>query len=384
MRALLCSLSLLLIAALLCHSPALAEDGISSKHILVGVSNAQDGPAGFLGQELLKGAQAYFSFINDNGGVLGRKIQVVELDDGYEPTRCIDNTKKLLNESKVFLLFGYIGTPTSKAVLPLVTKANVPFFFPFTGAEFLRDVHEAPTVFNLRASYERESLKMVAHLAKAGKKRLAVFFQNDSYGRNGLYGVEQALENYPSLKLVARGCYKRNTTAVNHALIAITQAKPDAVIMVGTYKPCAAFIDRALRLGLRDVTFMNISFVGSKALAQELGSSGNGVLVSQVVPLPWDDTVPAVAEYQRMMLNADPLFQPGFVSLEGFLDAKLLVRLLQITGPDLTRDTLLHTTRNAYDIDIGLGTKISFSPLDNQGLKRVYLTRITNDSFEAL
>ncbi len=378
----LISLLVTLLFALLFHGPVRAEDGVSPNEILIGVSNVQNGPAGILGKELLKGAQGYFSYINDNGGIFGRKIQVVQLDDGYEPNACIDNTKKLLNGPKVFLLFGYVGTPTVKAVLPLVNKRAVPFFFPFTGAQFLRNVQEAPTTFNLRASYERETQAMVAHLATIGKKRLAVFFQDDSYGHNGLYGVEYALKNYPSIKLVAKSCYKRNTTAVNHALIAISKAKPDAVILVGTYKPCAAFIKRALELGLRDVTFMNISFVGSRALAEELGNAGEGVLVTQVVPLPWDETIPAVAEYRRRMLISDPLFQPGFVSLEGFLDAKLLVRLLQMTGPDLTREKLLHTARNAYDIDIGLDEKISFTPLNNQGFKQVYLTRITNSRFE--
>lgn len=379
-----CFLLSAVMLALLCHGPARAEDGITPERILVGVSNVQDGQTGFLGRELLKGARAYFSFINDNGGIFGRKIQVIDYDDGYSQRRCISNTQKLLREAKVFLLFGYVGTPTAKAVLPLVTKENVPFFFPFTGAEFLRDMHQAPTVLNLRASYEREALAMVARLEQLGKKRLAVFFQEDAYGRTGLFGVQKALARHPSVELVAQSGYKRNTLAVNSSLIAILKARPDAVLLVGPYKPCAEFIKRAYALGLRDATFMNISFVGSKALAEELGSSGDGVLVSQVVPLPWDDTIPAVAEYQRLMLASDPLYQPGFVSLEGFLDAKLLVRLLQLAGSQPTREKLLHATRNAYDIDIGLGTNISFSPMDNQGLKRVYLTQIVNDSFEAL
>ena len=384
MRAFLLVLFTVFTAVLFCQSPAHAEDGVTPDRILVGVSNVQKGQAGFLGQELLKGASAYLSHINDTGGVHGRTIQLVALNDSYDPIECIDNTKKLLDVLNVFLLFGYVGTPTTQAVLPLVNKRRIPFMFPFTGASLLRDTHKAPTVFNLRASYEQETRAMVEYLAKAGKKRLAVFFQDDSFGLNGLFGVMEHLKEFPSMKLVAKACYKRGTTAVNSALISILEAKPDAVILVGTYKPCAEFIKRAKSLGLRDAIFMNISFVGSKALAQELGDAGNGVLVTQVVPLPWDTSVSAVAEYQQLMLASDPLYQPGFVSLEGFLNAKLLVRLLQKTGPQLTRESLLHSVRNAYDINLGLGADVCFTPMDNQGQKRVYITRIANDTFETL
>lgn len=361
-----------------------AGQGVTDHEILIGVSNAQEGPAKFLGRELNRGALAYFHHINKTrGGVWGRKIRTIQYDDGYEPEKCIKNTTRLLDKDKVFCLFGYVGTPTTRAVGPIVAKQFVPFYFPFTGAEFLREVDVSPTVFNLRATYYMETEALVAYLVNNGIQRIAIFYQDDSYGRAGLQGVERALF-VREMELVGKGTYTRNTTAVNQALISIKRSDPEAIIMVGTYKPCAEFIKRAKRLGLDNTLFLNISFVGSKALLQELGDQGEGVIVSQVAPLPWDTSNPAIREYQEIMNKSYQDFSPGFVSLEGFLDAKLLVAILQKAGKELTRKAVLQATKSVNGLDLGLGVYIAFGEYDHQGLDKVFLTVIRNNRFENL
>jgi len=288
-----------------------------------------------------------------------------------------------LHQDKAFLLFNYVGTPTTKAVLDIVTREQVPFFFPFTGAAFLRDTANAPTVFNLRASYDMETRSLVEYLLRKGRRRIAIFYQDDSYGRAGLQGVKAALSER-NLSLVAEGVYLRNTTAVNQGLLTIRKANPEAVIMIGTYKPCAEFIKRARRLGMNDVDFLNISFVGSEALARELGSDGEGVIVSQVVPLPWNVDIAGVRDYQQALKRSFPDDQPGFVSLEGYLNARLLVEILRRSGDPMTRRSVIEAAENLNDVDIGLGEPVSFSALDHQGLDKVYLTRITGGKFVSL
>ncbi len=376
-------LLLCMLAFVFCAAGARAENEQTDNAILIGIANVQDGPAQFLGVELNRGARACFNAVNESGGIAGRHLTIMSLNDGYEPDRCIEATRRLLHQDKAFLLFNYVGTPTTKAVLDIVTREQVPFFFPFTGAAFLRDTANAPTVFNLRASYDMETRSLVEYLLRKGRRRIAIFYQDDSYGRAGLQGVKAALSER-NLSLVAEGVYLRNTTAVNQGLLTIRKANPEAVIMIGTYKPCAEFIKRARRLGMNDVDFLNISFVGSEALARELGSDGEGVIVSQVVPLPWNVDIAGVRDYQQALKRSFPDDQPGFVSLEGYLNARLLVEILRRSGDPMTRRSVIEAAENLNDVDIGLGEPVSFSALDHQGLDKVYLTRITGGKFVSL
>ncbi|OAG26847.1 ABC transporter substrate-binding protein [Thermodesulfatator autotrophicus] len=354
--------------------------GQALAEVLIGASNAQSGPAKFLGQEYSRGFLAYFNYINQQGGINGQKIKLIVRDDGYEPDKAITNTKLLIHQDKVLILAGYVGTPTSKAAVPVAERNKVPFFFPFTGAEFLRNPVR-PLVFNLRASYYMETEAMVHYLAdKLGLKRIAIFYQDDSFGWAGLAGFKKAMEKR-GLSILGEATYPRNTVAVKVAAYEISKLKPQAVVMIGAYKPCAEFIKTAKKMGLTKTKFINISFVGSKALARELGPAGNGVLITQVVPFPWDTSIPAVAEYQRIMRQFYPDFEPGFVSLEGFLAAKTLVEILKRTG-DLTRQSILKAAESLKDYDPGVGEKISFSPDDHQGFEKVYLVRIKDGNFE--
>jgi len=356
--------------------PANAEPGVFEDRIVFGQSAAFKGPAAALGLEMRQGILAAFEEANAAGGVHGRKLMLVSYDDGYEPNKAIANTKKLIREDRVFALIGEVGTPTSKAVQPIASDAGVPFIGPFTGAEFLRDPYKR-TVINVRASYYQETETMVERLTKdLGVTRIAILYQDDSYGRAGLAGVELALDKR-NLELVAEGTYKRNTTAVKTAVLSIRKGKPEAVIMIGADKPCAEFIRIARKVGI-EAKFLNVSFVGSKALAKALGKAGEGVIVTQVVPFPEDTATPIVASYQKALKRSGTDGEPGFVSLEGYLVGRLTVSVLEALGETVTREAFLDKVATAGDFDLD-GLALTYGPNDNRGLDQVFLTVIQSD-----
>jgi branched-chain amino acid transport system substrate-binding protein len=365
------------IAAHLALSPASrAEPGVFDDRIVFGQSAAFEGPAAALGLGMREGILAAFAEANAAGGVNGRRLELVHRDDGYEPYRAIENTNRLIKEDQVFSLIGEVGTPTSRAAQPIATEARVPFIGPFTGAGFLRDP-SLGNVINVRASYDQETEAWIEHLTTdLGISRIALFYQDDSFGLAGRSGVMAALERR-SMKLVAEGTYMRNTTAVKTALLAIRKAKPQAVGMVGTYKACAEFIRLARRIGL-DALFVNISFVGSNALAKELKTEGEEVVISQVVPFPEDASIPLVARYQMALKAAEPEAEFGFVSLEGYMVGRLVVEALGRLGQPVTRAGLLAAIKETGAFDLG-GITLSYGPDNNQGMDRVFLTKIRAD-----
>lgn len=351
---------------------ASADPGVTADKIVFGEAAAFEGPAAALGIGMREGIQAAFAEVNKAGGVNGRKLELISVDDSYEPNKAIEATKKLINNDKVFALLGPVGTPTSSATQPIATESGVPFIAPFTGAEFLRNPFK-PNVVNVRASYFQETEEMVERLTKdRGIKNIAILYQDDGYGRAGLAGVQKALEKR-GMKLVAEGSYERNTVAVKAALLNIRKGNPEAVIMVGTYKPCAEFIKLARQVKL-DAVFMNISFVGSNALAKELGDAGKGVVVTQVVPFPEDTSVPLVASYQAALKAVDANAQPGFVSLEGYMAGRLMIEALKKVPGEPTRKALLDTVFSS-SFDLG-GITLAYGKDDNQGMDQVFLTVI--------
>ena len=355
---------------------AQAEPGVFDDRIVFGQSAAFKGPAAALGLGMRQGILTAFEEANAAGGVNGRKLELVSYNDGYEPNKAIENTKRLIEEDKVFALIGEVGTPTSKAAQPIATDAGVPFIGPFTGAEFLRNPYKR-TVVNVRASYYQETEAMVERLvADLGVTRIAILYQDDSYGRAGLAGVELALDKR-GMELVAQGTYKRNTTAVKRAVLSIRKGKPEAVIMIGAYKPCAEFIKVARKVGL-DAKFLNVSFVGSKALAKELAEVGEGVVVTQVVPFPEDADNPFVARYHKALGEQSPDAEAGFVSLEGFLVGRLTVSVLEQLGDVVTRDGFLGKIAEIGSFDLD-GIPLTYGPEDNQGMDQVFLTVIQSD-----
>ena len=361
---------------------ALAEDGVSADTIVFGQAAVLEGPASALGLGMKAGLDAAFAEINARGGVHGRKIKLISLNDGYEPDRSITATRKLIEDDKVFALIGPVGTPTSAATQPLATAANVPFIGAFTGAGFLRNT-KFENVINVRASYDAETEAWVKHLTEDLKvSKIAIFYQDDAFGRAGLSGFKKAMDKR-KMEIVAEATYERNTVAVKTGLLTLKRAEPEAVVIVGAYKPVAEFIKLSRKIGFNPV-FVNISFVGANALARELGPDGKGVIVSQVVPFPWDASLKVVADYQAAIKAADPQAAPEFVSLEGYLVGRLAIAALQKAGKDVTRAGLLKAIKETGSFDIG-GLPMTFSATKNEGLDKVFMTVIQADgTFKAV
>lgn len=362
--------------------PAFGENGVTADKIVFGQAAALEGPASALGQNMKMGLEAAFAEINKTGGVKGRKLELKSVDDGYEPTKSIEAVKKLLDEDKVFAIAGAVGTPTSAATLPIAGAAGAPFIGAFTGAEMLREPYK-PLVMNIRASYFQETEAMVEHLIKdLGASKIAIMYQDDAFGQAGLAGVKKALDKR-QMQLAGEGTFERNTVAVKNALLTIKKAEPQAVVMISPYKPAAEFIKLARQIKL-DATFVNISFVGSDALAKELGAAGAGVVVTQVVPFPKDAGIPVVARYHAALKASTPDAQPGFVSLEGYLVGRAIASALEKVNGDVTRASLAEAVQKAGTIDLG-GFKLSYSPTSNRGSDQVFLTVIQPDgTFKAV
>lgn len=347
----------------------------SGKSIVLGQSAAFSGPAAQLGEQFKRGALLYFERLNAKGGVNGRTIELKSLDDGYEPDRCKANTDKLIKDG-VFALFGYIGTPTSLAALPLATAAQMPFIAPFTGAQALREPFNR-VAFHVRASYFDETAEIVKQVTSIGTRRIAVFHQNDSYGKAGLDGVLRALKPL-NLEPAALGTVERNTVDVAAAVKSIVTSKPDAIVLISAYKSCAAFIREARKAGFGG-TFYNVSFVGTKALADELGADARGVVVSQVMPYPYSPASPLATEYLAAgQAAAGDKFEPNYSSIEGFVAAKTLAEGLKRMGGTPSPDGLIAGMESLREFNLG-GFFVDFSANKHTGSRFVDLTILTGD-----
>src|ERR1700736_4165544 len=377
----LTGLSILLAVANPLHARA-EEIGVSADRILFGHAAALEGPSSALGQGMRHGILAAFAEINAKGGVHGRRLELVSRDDGYDPDRSVVQTTRLIEQDQAFALIGAVGTPTTTATVPIAAAKNVPFIGPFTGAAFLcaPDLH---SVVNIRASYAAEAEAWIKHLTEhLHVKSIAIFYQDDSFVRDGLAGVKLALEKR-RMELTAEGTFERNTKAVGSALRTLKRAEPEAVVMVGTYGPCAEFIKLAHKSGFSPI-FVNISFVGANALAQELGPEADGQVVSQVVSFPWDRSVKVVADYQAAETALDPNMKPEFVSLEGYLAGRLVASALEETGPNPTRAEMLGVINDVGRFDIS-GTIMTFGPKMHDAPSKVFLTVIQRDgTFKAV
>ena len=339
--------------------------------LVLGQSAPFTGPAAQLGIQFHQGAKLFLDQYNAQPG--RRNVVIKNLDDGYEPDRCAANTQKLIEED-VFALFGYIGTPTSLAALPLAVKDKVPFVAPFTGAMSLREPFQK-NVFHLRASYNDETALMVKQLTHLGLKKIAVFYQNDAYGKAGLEGVTLALGEQ-QLKPVALATVERNSADVAQAVKTIVAARPDAVVQVGAYKACAAFIREARKAGYGG-TFFNMSFVGTQALADELGKDAAGVMVTQVVPSPYNQANALAREFTEAVRKVNGA-SANFSSLEGYLAAKVLVEGLRKAPGKPTRDSLIAGLESIDRQQFG-GFEVSFSARNHVGSKFVELSMLTGD-----
>lgn len=352
----------------------LAGDAASSRPIYLGQSAALTGPAKNLGYEFRAGLLAAFAEANQTGGIAGREIVLLSKDDGYEPYRAVQNTRKFIDNDKVFLLIGEVGTPTSEAVIAITEKERVPFFAPFTGAEFLYTPFKKYVV-NIRGSYFQEMEKVVSYYVDTLKlSRIACFYQNDSFGFTGLKGARAALERR-GLELVSTGAYERNTVAVLGGMKDIYKGDPQAVIMVGAYAACVEFIKLSKLRYSDSILFSNISFVGSVSLQKALGEFGKNVIVSQVVPFPWNSRMPLIREYVMALDTYQHEHSPGFTSLEGYMAGRLFVAIAREVKGELTRDTFIETMEEVGRFDLG-GVVLQFGPRDHQGMDTIFLTSI--------
>ena len=347
----------------------------SEGKIILGQSAAFTGPAAELGIQFYQGAKVYFDSVNAQGGINRQQIEIRKLDDGYEPALCVENTKKLIADD-VFALFGYIGTPTSIAALPLATKAKIPFIAPFSGAMALREPFNK-YAFHIRASYNDETALIVKQLVNLGLKKIAVFYQNDAYGKAGLDGVNLALSSH-SLKPVALATVERNSVDVAAAMKTLLAARPDAVVQIGAYKACAASIREARKAGYGGI-FYNVSFVGTQALADELGKVGAGVVVSQVVPSPYNSARPIAREFASAVAAVNKKeVQVNFSSMEGYLAARLFAEGLKRAGAKPTRETLMTGLESMSSQSLG-GFSVSLSPSNHVASSFVELSMLVGD-----
>ena len=367
---------LVLVAGLAAFSAVPAEPGVDSERILFGQSAALTGPASGLGQAMRAGIEAAFHEANRNGGVHGRRLELISLDDGYEPEAAIENMRTLINERQVFALIGAVGTPTARSSVPVAAAAGVPYIAPFTGAPFLRD-GQWQNVINLRASYYQETEAMMEFLTRRGLTRVAVAYQDDSFGRAGFRGAQLAMERR-GLKPAATAVYPRNTIAVKTTLLDVMEGEPEAVIIVGAPAPVAAFLNWGSKLRL-DMVFMTTSFAGGNALIRNLSSESlgsAGLLMTQVVPPLMGDALPVVQDYLAALKETSPDAEPGFVSLEGYLAGRMAVVAMEQCGPDPRRERVLPMLRDAGRIDLG-GFALEFGAEDYQGSDAVYLTIVS-------
>lgn len=342
--------------------------------IRIGMVNAQTGPAAGLGIGMALGAEAVFRRVNAAGGVHGRKLVLKVADDGYEPEQTVDQTLRMVQDEKVLALFGYVGTPTVNAVLPMLADLKLPLVGVFSGAMSLRQP-VLPQVFNVRASYDQETELLVTQLLADGARTVAVVHQNDGFGMAVLSGTARALQRR-GVKVHARGTFQRNTVALRMALNAMLEARPDAIVLAGPYEPVATFVRKARKAGLTS-RLATVSFVGVDSLVDRLQGEGEGMLVSQVVPFTGDDLVPVVRDCRNAVLEhaGVPL---GYVSLEGCIAAKVLVHALEKVGPQLDSGTLRASLDGLDALDLG-GLAIHLAPDRHQAADNVFLTRIAHD-----
>jgi branched-chain amino acid transport system substrate-binding protein len=386
----------------------LAPASVRAEELVVGMSAAFTGASRGLGIELYRGSMAYLEPVNRRGGINGKKIVIRAYDDGYNPTPAIRNTIKLIDDDDVLLLVNYVGTPTVTRVLPLLKnyrKKHIYLFFPFTGAEPQRQPPYSDFVFNLRASYQNETEGLVDHFVQLGRTKIAVFYQADAYGRSGWEGVKNALAGY-GLKINGEATYRRGTefsASLKQQMAILKAAGAEAIVSIGSYAACAGLI-RDVRDSGWKVPIANVSFVGSEAMADLLWQLGkakgsdytSNLINSQVVPSYEDRSLPAVKEYRQRMdeygakvphLWSASDYQPlrySFVSLEGFLNAKLLVQILSYLGPVAAKSRIKETVEDLRNLDLGIGSLISFGPDKHQGSDRIYYTTLDDNKFVPL
>jgi branched-chain amino acid transport system substrate-binding protein len=349
--------------------------GVTGNEILIGSCSALEGPSHFLGTETVTGAKAYFDFINDAGGIDGRKLKLISYDDSYDPAKTEACFNRLLEE-KVFALGFFVGTPTAVKYLPMAESNKIPLVGLFTGAQTLYEPIRH-WVINVRASYFDETREQIDGLwGSLGYKKIGVIYPEDAFGAAVLEGVKTALKAHGAAPIAAAS-YQRQTAQVGGAIDTVKGANPDAVVVVGPANTVAPILKQSHAKGWKPL-FLTVSFVGTDDLITEAGPDAEGVVITQVVPPYYLTDYKTVALYRRALSKYYPSAQPNFVSLEGFVDAMVLVEGLKKAGKDLTREGLIRGIESIHELDLGLGSqlKLDYSAKDHKGFDHVIPTVI--------
>lgn len=357
------------------------------KEILLGMSTAITGPAAVLGKNMSLGVMTALERANRSGGIGGHALRLLVLDDGYEPNRTTPNMRELIEDKKVLAIIGNVGTPTAIAAIPIANEHRTLFFAPFTGAGVLRKMPPDRYVINFRASYAEETAAMIDALIHHGKlapEDIAFFTQRDGYGDAGFSGGKAALKRH-GIKdegNIVHVRYERNTLAVEGAIATLlfSDPLPRAIVMVGAYAPCAKFIQLARESGLYPL-FLNVSFVGSTPLARELGDQVDNVIVTQVVPHPFESKLPIVREYREDLHAMDDSIAPTFGGLEGYIAARIFLKAIKNFSAPLTKETLIDSLEALGGFDIGLGEPLHFDQHDHQASHRIWPTILHKGKF---
>ena len=373
--------SLIIIFVFIIFYAYFKDEVFEERTLVMGASLPNTGIINAWGESVSKGVNAYFNYANENNLIKNRKIEFLVYDDKYEPELTLENTKELVYKNKVFALFGFVGTPTIKRVLPILYDENVPFFSPFSGASFLRN-NKNQKFINFRSSYEQEIDTLINYLNEEKKlNKIAVFYQNDDYGEEGYISLINLLKKR-NLKLVAEGSYKRNTLSINHAFNEIKDAKPEVIFMIGAYKTNSLFIKKAKENeNLKNVIFCNISFGDANSMVKELenlNTTSENIIFSQVVPSYTNTSIPVVNEYQNLMKKYYPKEELGFISLEAFLSSKILVNAISRINGEITREKLILTLKTTPN---NLLEGIPLEYKNSQLLNKTFLFEYKNNEF---
>ncbi len=364
--------SLLIGCSLIAARSVAQVPGVTETAVKIGSCSALDGPARQLGLQTVLGATAYFDYVNDHGGVNGRRITLSSFDDGYDPEKAA-NCFGLLKRENVFASGFFVGTPTAMKYVPMAEADHLPVVGLFTGAQFLYEPVKRD-VLNLRASYNDETREQVDNLWKAGARRIAVIYQDDGFGKAILDGVKLALTKHNETT-VATGSFARNTLDVAHAIETVRAAKPDAVILASPYAPAAEIVKHAHGQGWHPL-FLAVSFIGTEAFITAAGKEAEGVVITQVVPTYDDTELSAVRLYRECLAKYMSGTQPSFVSFEAFVNAMVIAEGLKRAGKNPTRDKFIEGIESLNNFDIGLGSQalLEFSAHHHKGLGHVYPT----------
>jgi len=358
------------IPALLFFGMAYAENGVTDTNIKIGMSVPLSGMNAAYGAEIKETVDDYFMQVNSSGGINGRTLTLVALDDGYEADRSAQNTIQLVQNNKVFALTSYYGTATTTASLPMVTAAKIPLIGTFSGANSLR-IPLNRYMFNVRASYAEETNALIKQMLSIGLTRIGVLYQNDGFGKSGLDGITAALKVH-HLQPTVVATVEHNSTDVDAAVATFTREQPQAIIMVTLLKATTAFV-RKFKASQAPSYLATLSPIGAQLLANDLGEMSRGIMISQVIPFPWNDTLPLARDYKKLVQRSNGANTLSYTGMEAYANARIMVEAIRLCGKNLTREKLIEILENMHDTTIG-GFPISYSSTNRSASKFVEIT----------